>query len=157
LKKEDIDMAEVVRTAAELFRPLAEDKGVVLTCHVSDNAPFQGDTRLIQRMVANLLDNAIKYTSRDGSVEITAQTDGEGSLAVSVSDTGIGISKKDLTRIFERFYRVDPSRAHAGNGLGLSLARAIAYAHGGRIDVASTPERGSTFTVRLPVSPRNPA
>jgi signal transduction histidine kinase len=108
-------------------------------------------------MIANLLDNAIKYTSRDGSVDITAQKEDEKSVTVSVKDTGIGISEKDLPHIFERFYRGDPSRPHTGNGLGLSLAQAVAQAHGGRIHVASNPGQGSTFTIVLPRSPHTPS
>jgi heavy metal sensor kinase len=153
LKQEKVDMAEVIQSACELFYPLAEDKGITLECHVTGTFGLLGDTRLIQRMIANLLDNAIKYTSRDGSVHITAQKQDEKSIAVSVNDTGIGISEKDLPHIFERFYRGDPSRPRTGNGLGLSLAQAIAQAHGGKIQVASSPGQGSTFTITLPRSP----
>ncbi len=152
-KQEKVDLAEVIRDAFELFHPLAEDKGITLSCHVPGTFTVLGDTRLIQRMIANLLDNAIKYTSRDGRVDITAQTEGEKWFAVSVKDTGIGISDKDLPHIFERFYRGDPSRAQTGNGLGLSLAQAIAHSHGGKIDVASSPGRGSAFTIILPRPP----
>jgi signal transduction histidine kinase len=108
-------------------------------------------------MISNLLDNAIKYTSRNGSVDVTARTQVEKWVAVSVKDTGVGISEKDLPHIFERFYRGDPSRPHTGNGLGLSLARAIAHAHGGKIEVASNPGQGSTFTITLPRSSHNPS
>jgi heavy metal sensor kinase len=157
LKQEKVDLAEVIQNACELFSPLAEDKGITLECHVLGTCALLGDTRLIQRMIANLLDNAIKYTSRDGSVHITAQKQGEKSVTVSINDTGIGISKKDLPHIFERFYRGDPSRPRTGNGLGLSLAQAIAQAHGGKIDVVSSPGQGSTFTITLPRSPHTPS
>jgi signal transduction histidine kinase len=157
LKQEKVDLAEVIRDACELFHPLAEDKGITLGCHVRGTFILLGDTWLIQRMIANLLDNAIKYTSRDGSVDITAQKEDEKSVTVSFKDTGIGISEKDLPHIFERFYRGDPSRPHTGNGLGLSLAQAVAQAHGGRIHVASNPGQGSTFTITLPRSPHTPS
>lgn len=157
LKKEKIDMVDVIRDACELFQPLAEDKGVTVTCNDLDIFTLHGDIRLIQRMITNLLDNAIKYTSRDGRVEVTVQKEDEKSVAISIKDTGIGISEKDLPHIFDRFYRGDPSRTHAGSGLGLSLAQAIARAHGGKIDVASTPGQGSTFTVILPDSPPYPS
>jgi heavy metal sensor kinase len=153
LKQEKVDLAEVIRGACELFYPLAEDKGITLGCHVTGAFILLGDTRLIQRMIANLLDNAIKYTSRDGSVHITVQKEDEQRVALSVKDTGIGISEEELPHIFERFYRGDPSRPHTGNGLGLSLAQAIAQAHGGKIRVVSSPEKGSTFTITLPRSP----
>ena len=157
LKQEKVDLAGVIRDAIELFHPLAEDKGITLGCHVPGTFTLLGDTRLIQRMIANLLDNAIKYTSRDGSVHITTQTEGEKWVALSVKDTGIGISEKELPHIFERFYRGDPSRPHTGNGLGLSLAQAIAQAHGGKIHVASSPGQGSTFTITLPRSLHTPS
>jgi heavy metal sensor kinase len=157
LKQEKVDLAEVIQDACELFYPLAEDKGITLRCHVPGTFSILGDTRLIQRMIANLLDNAIKYTSLDGSVDVTAQKEDEKWVAISVKDTGIGISEKDLPHIFERFYRGDPSRPHTGNGLGLSLAQAIAQAHGGKIDVASSPEQGSTFTITLPTSSHTPS
>ena len=157
LKQEKVDLAGVIQDAIELFHPLAEDKGITLGCHVPETFTLLGDTRLIQRMIANLLDNAIKYTSRDGSVHITTQTEGEKWVALSVNDTGIGISGEELPHIFERFYRGDPSRPHTGNGLGLSLAQAIAQAHGGKIHVASSPGQGSTFTITLPRSLHTPS
>jgi len=107
---------------------------------------------MIQRMLSNLLDNAIKYTPSGGSVTISL-AENDGQTAVSIRDTGIGLSSSDLPRIFERFYRCDQSRSQAGIGLGLSLARAVARAHGGDITVASTLNQGSTFTVTLQKSP----
>jgi signal transduction histidine kinase len=101
-------------------------------------------------MIANLLDNAIKYTPVGGSVEVTANTGNNDTVTIAVKDTGSGISEKDIPHIFERFYRCDPSRSEAGIGLGLSFARAVARAHGGDIDVFSKPEQGSTFTVTIP-------
>ena len=155
--QEKVDLAAVIRDACELFHPLAEDKGIILRCHAPGSFTLLGDTRLIQRMIANLLDNAIKYTSRDGRIDVTAQKEDEKSFAFSVKDTGIGISEKDLPHIFERFYRGDPSRPNTGNGLGLSLAQAIAHVQGGKIDVVSSPGQGSTFTITLPRSPYTPS
>ncbi len=105
---------------------------------------------MIQRMIANLLDNAIKYTPAGGSVEVTVNTGNNDAVTIAVKDTGIGISEKEMPRIFERFYRCDPSRSESGIGLGLSFARAIARAHGGDISVFSKPGQGSTFTVTFP-------
>jgi signal transduction histidine kinase len=104
---------------------------------------------MIQRMISNLLDNAIKYT-RSGGSAIVSIAESDAQVAVSIKDTGIGISPKDLPHIFERFYRCDQSRSETGIGLGLSLARAIARAHGGDITATSTPNQGSTFTIILP-------
>jgi two-component system phosphate regulon sensor histidine kinase PhoR len=81
---------------------------------------------------------------------MTVNTGNDDAVAIAVKDTGIGISEKERPRIFERFYRCDPSRSEAGIGLGLSFARAIARAHGGDIKVASTPDQGSTFSVTFP-------
>jgi signal transduction histidine kinase len=149
LSHEEIDLEGLVRKACELFEPMAEDKGVSLSCHGPDWGRVIGDTRLIQRMLSNLLDNAIKYTPSGGSVNVSLSED-DAQVVVSVKDTGCGISPDDLPRIFERFYRCDQSRSQAGIGLGLSLARAIARAHGGDITATSTLNQGSTFTVTLP-------
>jgi heavy metal sensor kinase len=147
----DVDLTGIVRQACELFEPTAEDKKVNLSYDVPDRTHLIGDTPMIQRMLSNLLDNAIKYTPSGGTVNI-AVSESEAQVVVAVKDTGIGISHTDLPRIFERFYRCDQSRSQAGIGLGLSLARAIARAHGGDISVTSTPNQGSTFTVTLPKS-----
>jgi heavy metal sensor kinase len=152
---EEIDLAELVQRACELFEPTAEEKGVTLRCDVPNKSRLAGDTRMIQRMLSNLLDNAIKYTPTGGSVTVSVR-EGNTYVIVSVNDTGIGISSSDLPRIFERFYRCDQSRSQAGIGLGLSLARAIARAHGGNITVTSTPNQGSTFVVTLPKSEPQP-
>ena len=111
---------------------------------------------MIQRMIANLLDNAIKYTPPDGKIEVEIHNDEGESVSVSIKDSGIGISEKDLPHIFERFYRCDPSRTETGIGMGLSLARAIAQAHGSDIDVISSLGEGSTFMVTLPESSNSP-
>jgi signal transduction histidine kinase len=100
-------------------------------------------------VLANLLDNAIKYTPPDGRVTVSGRREG---LVVrfDIADTGIGIPSHDLPHIWDRLYRGDQSRTERGLGLGLSLVRAIVAAHGGTVDVAAEPGRGSTFTVRLP-------
>jgi heavy metal sensor kinase len=145
-----INISEVVANACELFTPGAEDKGIAFQCSISDGIHLIADTRMIQRMVSNLFDNAIKYTPSGGSVNVVVSENIAGQVIISVSDTGIGIPPVDLPRIFERFYRGDQSRSRAGIGLGLSLARAIARSYNGDITVASLPGQGSTFTVLLP-------
>ncbi len=151
LSREEIDLGGLVREACELFEPTAEDKGVSLSCTVSDRIHFVGETRGIQRMFSNLLDNAIKYTPSGGLVTVSV-VENDNQVIVSFKDTGYGISSSDLPRIFERFYRCDQSRSQAGIGLGLSLARAIARAHGGDITATSNLNQGSTFIVTLPKS-----
>lgn len=153
LAREKMDIAGLVRDACDLFEPIAEDKRVTIGCDVRATCRLFGDIRMIQRMLANLLDNAIKYTPAGGTVGLSVHEDEGENVLVSVRDTGIGISPSDLPHIFERFYRCDESRSQAGIGLGLSLARAIVQAHGGDIAVTSSPNAGSTFTVTLPKSP----
>jgi signal transduction histidine kinase len=104
---------------------------------------------MLQRMLANLIDNAIKYTPDGGHVRVAAgaQTD---AVHIVVEDSGVGISASDRERVFARFFRGDQSRCQPGSGLGLSLAQTIAHAHGGRISLQSAPGKGSAFTIRLP-------
>ncbi len=149
LTREEIDLAGVIQEACRLFEPTAEDKGITLSFDVTERSRFIGDSRMIQRMLSNLLDNAIKYSLPGGSVAISI-SESDTRVAVSIRDTGIGISSKDLPHIFERFYRCDQSRSQTGIGLGLSLARAIVRAHGGDITATSAPNQGSTFTITLP-------
>jgi len=151
LAREEVSLGGIIQEACRLFEPTAEDKGITLNCDVTGGSRFVGDGRMIQRMLSNLLDNAIKYSSSGGSVSISIEENDTRAL-VSIKDTGIGISSKDLPHIFERFYRCDQSRSQAGIGLGLSLAKAIARAHGGDITATSTLNQGSTFNVILPRS-----
>ncbi len=149
LSREEIDLTRLIERACELFEPSGEDKGVTLKWNAPEGIRLVGDNQMIQRMLSNLLDNAVKYTPAGGSVTVSASEE-DTQILIAVKDTGIGISPDDLSRIFERFYRGDQSRSEAGIGLGLSLAKAIARAHGGEITVTSAPNQGSTFTVILP-------
>jgi heavy metal sensor kinase len=148
----DVNMADVVQGAVALFSPLAEDKGLSIVCRTPDRLMVEGDLKLLQRAMANLVDNAIKYTPAPGMIDIRVVGDGQRdeNIKVSVRDSGIGIGADDLPKIFNRFFRCDQSRTTCGSGLGLSLASAIARAHGGEIDVESTVGKGSVFTLRLP-------
>ena len=150
LEPENLDITKLVLDACEIFQSPAEDKKIVLSCSSPEGLDISGDIRLIQRMVANLLDNAIKYTPSGGRVDVTAADTGDQSVRITVRDSGIGISREDLEGIFKRFYRGDPSRSEAGTGLGLSFARTVARAHNGEIFADSIPGQGSTFTVTLP-------
>jgi signal transduction histidine kinase len=145
-----MDLAAVVRDACGLFQSLADDKQIALTWDAPERLDFTGDVRLLQRMLGNLLDNAIKYTPEGGSVRVSLQPEPDRSVSIAVRDSGAGVSETDLPRIFERFYRGDPSRSQAGTGLGLSFARAVARAHGGDITVESSGPSGATFRIELP-------
>jgi signal transduction histidine kinase len=143
----DLDLAGVARDACELFRPMAEDNGVELTVEAPRACHIRGDTPMVQRLLANLLDNALKYTPAGGRVTVAVEAVPGAGCRLSVRDSGVGIQRADLPHVFERFYRCDVSRSRSGAGLGLSLARAIARAHGTDIAVESTPGAGSTFSV----------
>ena len=148
--REEVDVAALVRKACELFEPIAEEKNVSLNYAAAEKAIVSGDARMLQRMLANILDNAVKYTRSGGKIDVSLSEAKNHNITISVKDTGVGISEADLPRIFERFYRCDQSRSQPGTGLGLSLARAIARAHGGDITVTSTVNQGSTFNITLP-------
>jgi signal transduction histidine kinase len=146
-----IDMVELVKQAIELFGPVAEDKHQALEfANGEAHLWVQGSLNSLQRMVANLLDNAIKFTSTQGNIHVSL-TSRDNYVILQIRDNGIGIEAEKLPHIFERFYRGDESRSTAGNGLGLSLAQATARSHKGSINVKSTPRQGSTFTVTLPL------
>jgi signal transduction histidine kinase len=147
---QSVDMAGLVQDAGQLFETTARDKALALSIRADDSCRINGDASMLQRMVANLLDNAIRYTARGGRVAVAVQPAPTGGIELTVQDSGVGIAPEDLPRIFDRFFRCDPSRSQSGTGLGLSLAQAVAQAHGGAITVASEPGRGSTFRVVLP-------
>jgi signal transduction histidine kinase len=146
-----IHISKMTQKIIELFQPLAEEKGICILSEVPDNATIRGDFQSIQRVLLNLLENAVKYTPSEGKVVISFENDDEKGLSIlSINDTGIGISDDDLPHIFKRLYRCDTSRSQPGFGLGLSLALAIARAHGGDIVASSQLGKGSQFTVTLP-------
>ncbi len=152
LVSEEVEMADMIRRACELFQPIAENNSVTMTTELPDRCVVRGEPRKLQRMIANLLDNALKYTPSEGTVKVSL-TVNNGQIAISVSDTGVGISEEDLPHIFKRFYTCNKSQPQHGTGLGLSLVRAIARSHGGHVNAASRPGKGSTFTVTLPRMP----
>jgi signal transduction histidine kinase len=149
LKIEPIDLVAIARSAVDLYADLAEDKQVTIEISAPDQLPVSADRARLTQALANLLDNAVKYTPAGGKVRV-AVTSTAKEATIEVSDTGIGISAEELPRIWDRLFRGDRSRSQRGLGLGLSLVRAIIEAHQGTIDVQSKPGEGSTFIVRLP-------
>lgn len=145
----EVDLARLSKEVSDLYEDTAEDAGVALATNVPDRLTVSADRDRLRQAIANLVDNAIKYTPRGGRVELSASDDGSA-IAIRVTDTGPGISEQDLPRIFDRLYRGDQSRATRGLGLGLSLVRASVEAQGGTVTVSSKPGSGSTFTIRLP-------
>ena len=151
MQMETLDLAAIVSEACALFRPLAEERQIALVCNTPEPLNFTGELKMMQRMIANLMDNAIKYTHNGGQVRVsTDENEHPQQIRVSIQDTGHGIRAADLPLIFNRFFRCDQSRSLPGTGLGLSLARAVARAHGGDIQVSSNPGKGSTFTIVIP-------
>lgn len=148
-QNEAINLSKLVNDACELFEPVAEQKEITLLCRVTADCRIDGNIQYLQRMLANLLDNALKYNASGGQVRVELVCT-EKNITMTVSDTGIGIPQSDQIRIFERFFRCDQSRSQHGCGMGLSFARAVARSHGGEISVTSQPGVGSTFTVMLP-------
>jgi len=137
----------------ERMRPQAERKGLRLLAHDAPGLPsLSADAERLERAILNLLDNAIKFTPAGGTVEASVAPCPEGVL-ITVRDTGPGIEREDLPRIFERFYKADRSRQSGGAGLGLAIARHIVEAHGGRIWAESQPGLGATFSILLPAGP----
>jgi heavy metal sensor kinase len=149
LNMTNVDIASLIEEACDLFRPLAEDKGVVIKTKASPQLLVSADKSKLQRVVTNLLDNAIKYTSSGGTITVSVKKE-RNKVVISFQDTGIGIAADDIPRIFDRFYRADKSRSEPGAGLGLSLVMAIIQAHKGNIQVSSSPGEGSLFTLVLP-------
>jgi heavy metal sensor kinase len=152
LNMSQVNISKIVEETCELFRPIAEDKNTRIIKRLANNTFIWADNQKLQRVVSNLLDNALKYTPAGGTITVTVEGEAD-QVMVSVNDNGIGISRDDLPRIFRRFYRCDRSRSQPGTGLGLSWARAIIQAHGGHISATSTLNERSTFTVTLPNTP----
>jgi len=179
LQREPVALADVVARAVDLYRDVAEAKGVAL--HVGAGRPAASleatagrapdgptkagpygddvvviaDRTRLEQVAANLIDNAVKYTPSGGRVDVEVRREGDAAI-LRVRDTGSGIPADEVPRIFDRLFRGDTSRAERGLGLGLRLVKAVVEAHGGTVDVVSEPGRGSVFTVSLPLDGRRP-
>lgn len=147
------------------MRTLVAERGLTLQLDATEEMPFRGDENLLRRLLLNLLDNAIKHTPRGGAVTISCRHTGEQYI-ITVSDTGTGIPAGAQSHIFDRFYRADSSRSRAeedgagltsGAGLGLSIARWIAEAHDGTLELLHSSNEGTVFQLILPACSRNGA
>ena len=154
MAERSVDLGELVTASAQAMRPLAGDRKVALDVEVAPGLEVRGNPDQLRQLVVILVDNALRYTREGGRVRVDAQRV-DGAAVVAVSDTGIGIDPDALEHVFQRFYRADDARTRAfgGAGLGLSIAEQLVTGHGGRISAESTPGRGSTFTVSLPLGP----
>lgn len=155
IRDEPVDLAETVRETATLLRPLAQSRNVHLSLLVRSVIPF-GDKERLRELVTNLVTNAVMYNRDGGTATIEVRREGDAAL-LRVSDTGVGIAEEDQPHIFERFYRSGTARSRetGGSGLGLAIARWIVDAHHGKIELESSVDRGSTFTVTIPLAPKS--
>jgi len=144
-----VKVRELVRQVIELYGDVAAEKEIAMTATVSPELMLTADRNRMLQVLANLLDNAIKYTPRGGQVEIAGEMI-QGQVRLTVTDTGVGIPKEDLPKIWERLFRGDQSRSQHGLGLGLSLVAAIVSAHRGAVEAANVGAHGARFTVSLP-------
>jgi two-component system phosphate regulon sensor histidine kinase PhoR len=161
LEIEPFDLSAQVRDLLEAFRPSAESRGVRLEASVPSGTMLSADRRRVEQVFVNLIDNAVKFNRRGGTVTIRVEpgsNHGSG-LRAEVADTGVGIPEDALQRIFHRFYRVDRARSRAlgGTGLGLSIVKHIMQLHGGSVRAESWPGRGSRFVLEFPAVPHSTA
>jgi signal transduction histidine kinase len=152
MPKEHFDLSELLYKIYDTFTPLFQKKNLELLLNSPHNIIVYGNEFRIKQLITILLDNAMKYTGEGGKVELTLQT-GTNAVQLSVKDTGEGIAKEHLGKIFDRFYRVDKSRSrnYGGAGLGLAIAQCIVNEHRGTINVISEVSKGTEFKISLPI------
>jgi len=146
----EVSVPEVMDSIIDLYEMVAEEKRITITRNLPQELFIRADRTRFQQVMANLLDNAIKYSGEGREIEISAQT-GDACAIISISDQGMGIPPSDIDKIWDRLYRGDHSRSQRGLGLGLSFVRAIVHAHGGTVSVESELNKGARFTIRMPV------
>jgi signal transduction histidine kinase len=151
LAKENVNLTSLLRDVVELYEMVAEEKKITVSANLPETCDASVDVVRMRQAFANLLDNALKYTSDGGRVEIETRKNAN-EILVTFRDNGIGIPHEEQNKIWERLYRGDKSRSQRGLGLGLSFVKAIVEAHGGTVAVESGTDAGSTFTIRLPLS-----
>ncbi|MEX2159669.1 MAG: ATP-binding protein [Dehalococcoidia bacterium] len=152
LEREPVALADVIDGAVDRLLPQARAKHVELSYEANDLPIVLGDPDRLERVLANLLLNALKFTPEGGSIRVRAIAE-DDSVVVSVADTGAGIAAEDVSRVFERFYKVDRARGSGGTGLGLAIVKHMVEAHGGRVAVVSEEGQGATFTFTIPIAP----
>jgi len=149
--RRELDICLLARLAINSIRKLADEKNIKINMMHDEGISLKGDEQQLKQMFLNLLDNAVKYTPREGSVKVEIRAENSG-VAIKIADTGSGIPEAHIGHIFDRFYRVDKSRTEKGFGLGLSIVKSVVDAHCGTIRVESSPGRGTTFILYLPAS-----
>ena len=152
LSFESINLAKLIAEVADLYDDVAEEKRIKVSTNAPSDLYLRADRARLRQVLANLVDNAVKYTPIDGRIDIEAAKKGQ-QVVLLVRDNGVGIPLDELPRIWERLYRGDKSRSQRGLGLGLSLVKAVVQAHHGQVEVAANPNGGSVFSVCLPMLP----
>lgn len=155
LHVQKVNISALIDSVTDLYRYVAEEKNIAVRVNAPQIFYLNVDRNRLQQVLANLLDNAVKYTPRDGEIAIEVHREGQH-LFISIKDTGRGIPLQELPRIWDRLYRVDKSRSERGLGLGLSLVRAVVQAHKGSVEVSSELGKGSCFVVYLPADTPEP-
>lgn len=151
IHSEEFNLSDLCFSTVQEYKEKITDKKINIHADLADNVKYHGDETLILRVLVNLMDNALKFTS-EGNIDLTLnQNDKE--VIIIIRDDGIGIAEDQLNKIFDRFYKSDDSRNKSGYGLGLAMVKEIVKAHGGKITVQSTLGKGSAFTVSLPIKP----
>jgi signal transduction histidine kinase len=145
----DVELGRLVQGVAHGARPAAGERTISVAVD-SEVTRVRGSEPLIRRLLENLVDNAVKYTSAAGAISIALREEGSDAV-LTVADDGIGMNPEELAHVFDRFWRSDSSRERPGSGLGLSIAKAVAEAHRGSIEAESEVGVGTSFTVRLPL------
>lgn len=135
----DFDAAELAFDMSEFYQPLAEDTAIEFSAEIQTGLIVHANRAFLAQALANLIDNAVKFTPQGGAVMLRARRRSSGEVEYSVTDTGPGVDEADRERILERFVRLDSSRSESGAGLGLSLVQAVAETHGGRVEVSEGP------------------
>ena len=151
LDLQEVNILSLMNQVHELYRYVAEDKNILVRIDCNEELCVQGDRNRLLQVMANLLDNALKYNREGGTVELAAARIGN-QVVIQVTDSGIGIAPEDRANIWDRLYRGDKSRSQRGLGLGLSLVRAVVRAHKGTIEVFSEQSGGTRFVVTLEIS-----
>jgi len=147
-------VADVVKNILPVIQAKAGEKKLTIHDDIPAELPLiMADRDRVAQVILNILDNAVKFTPEGGRISITAVEDGEGSVVVRIADTGIGIPRSEIPRLGERFYRVDKTRSREGGGigLGLSIVKHFMKAHQGRVEIESSPGKGTTVSLYFPI------
>jgi two-component system phosphate regulon sensor histidine kinase PhoR len=151
LKLEVVDINILIEEAVNQLIPQAERKNISISTEGADEIPkIYADKERIQQVLVNLIHNAVKFTGENGRIVVNTGIETE-MVRIDITDNGIGIDEKDLPHVFERFYMADRSRTGGGTGMGLAIAKHVIEAHNGKITAQSTEEKGSVFSIFLPL------